>query len=782
MPILSDLDAAMMQPALSVPALRRLGGGSIRLNDAGRPLRAVGRDAVIYELRTPDGRILALRCLLDPEPGRVGALAERYTALGADPRLEGLRGAGGALPRGIRWIGDGIALPGPDLRRVTAPLIAMERVPGRTLLRAVDRLCREGQTEPLALLADAWLSTTTALEAHGFSHGDLAADNLMVRPDGTIALVDLDTAVWPLVSPPPGHASGTLAYAHPDGATRDPARRDRFPALLIWASLRILARQPELRQRWGDPPERYGGALLWSEDDLRRWRRSSLVAALDALEDAALAPLLEVVRRALRFPPDETPPLAEIADRLAPLGFPRYAGARSRAEARGVAPEPSWPATPTPGAPAPIELPWPDDTPRPPVPFTAPVPQPAPGALRPESVTMREHQRDAVRELAAAVAARDAGAAMQQWDASRHLPEAAIYAASVHLLIAHDAASTIERAIRRRDDDGLVAAVAAAERAGVAPSPDARKALRQARGRIAARAALREALANDDPHALGQLARSGQLECLGRLEPATARAVKRALAWPALERALDGDDDAAIIAAADPALWHDDGALPSGPRQRLDLARARVQWAEDLRAALRRRDDSILRGLLAGAPPGAESQLTEVESRRILRLSMREAAASRLERALREGPDREVVAALAEFASTGARFGDALDWAAVRGVVDRVTLAEAIRAAAQADPPDAARLARLLPAARAALGEDRSDAGPDWAALERSVLRAAHLARLREAIATGDDARIASAADPDPYGVRGLLLPEEAPRVARALTSLRDERRRSAGA
>jgi hypothetical protein len=237
-----------------------------------------------------------------------------------------------------------------------------------------------------------------------------------------------------------------------------------------------------------------------------------------------------------------------------------------------------------------------------------------------------------------------------------------------------------------------------------------------------------------------------------------------------LERALVSDNDVAIVAAVDPVLWREEGSMPPAARTRLDLARSRMRWAEDVRAALKRRDGVALRGLLAHAPPSAESCLTEVESRRILRVSTREAAVSRLERALREGPDREVVAALAEFESAGAPFSDVLDWTAVRGVVDRISLADAIRAAATADPPDTAQLARLLPAARAALGAQGLPGEPDWAALEQSVLRAAHLARLREAIAVGNDARISSAALPDPYGARGLLTPEENDRVDAALS------------
>jgi hypothetical protein len=209
--------------------------------------------------------------------------------------------------------------------------------------------------------------------------------------------------------------------------------------------------------------------------------------------------------------------------------------------------------------------------------------------------------------------------------------------------------------------------------------------------------------------------------------------------------------------------------MPAGVRARVDLARRRLRWLDDVRAALRRRDGSVLRGLLNAAPPGAEARLTEVESRRILRVTMREAAVARLERALREGPDREVVAALAEFESAGAPFPEVLDWTAVRGVVDRISLAEALREAATANPPDTAQLARLLPAARAALGITGAAGEPDWAALEDAVLRAAHLARLREALASGHDARIASAADPDPFDARLLLTAQERERVEQAL-------------
>jgi hypothetical protein len=776
MPDISELDAAMMQPALSVPAVRQLGGGSIRLNDNARPLRMEGRDAVVYELRTPSGRIVALRAHMRGESQRDRALAERYRALRLDARLERLRGASGPVPRDIQWIEEGITLPGPSLQRVSVPLVAMERVPGRTMVRTVDRLCREGQAEPLALLADSWLATATTLEHAGFVHGDLAADNLIVRPDGTIALVDLDTAIWTSFTSSQVAPHGTPGYVHPRGAPVSPESWDRFPALILWASLRILARHPTLRERWGDHPDRYGATLLWSQTDLRHPERSPLFTALDALDDTTLLPLLEIVRRAIRFPADETPPLAEIAERLDGLGLPMRASVRPlegrRAQSRAA------PLPPVTETPAPLRGDddiWDEAATTPELDRSRSPGQP--DASRTTTLAERDRRRAAGRNLAAAVAAGDAAEAFRLWNEARSIPEVAVHAAAVHRLFADEISARIERAMRRHDDEGLIAAIAAAEGIGVAPSRDARAAQRAARERISTRATLREAVERLDYATIDDLKRSGALDGLGRLDPSVQRAVGRALAWPSLRRALQSDDDAAIVAAADPGLWREDEPLPAGVWQRLDLARRRMRWLDEVRAALRQRDAAVLRSLLTGAPPGAEERLTEVEGRRILRFTMREAAVARLERALRLGPDREVLAALAEIESAGAPLSDVLDWAAVRGVVDRISLADALREAAAADPPDIAKLARLLPAARAALGDGDERGGPDWGALEETILRSAHLARLREAIATNDDAHIVSAADPDPYGATMLLSADERDRVAQALA--RRQRRRA---
>ncbi|MCA9879789.1 MAG: hypothetical protein KC442_18475, partial [Thermomicrobiales bacterium] len=677
----SEFDAQFLDPLAAVPAVRRL-GGTVRRDADGNPVRANGQHTIVYELRLPTGRITALRVHQRPDRERDRLLAQRYAALQSDHRLDPLRGPAGPLPRDILWLPEGIIVPDTQGARTTRPLVAMERVPGRTLRQTAARLSQERDAAHLALIADSWLAAALAMETVGFVHGDLSPDNLVVRPDGSIAVVDLDTASWAGFHLDSIDIDASATLQHPQGAPRDRTHRDRFAALMLWAELRVLAAQPGLQAAQQTEP----AGLLFAASDLRQPEASPLFAHLDR-DAAPWRLLLEVVRRAVRFSPDILPPLSEIATRLDSLGFPRDAlrsPARRATARRPADAEPASRLTPRSDAlqtASPSEIPPANAAQAAPLPVAPATPKPSAG-----------EQEQRLAALRAALARGDGPEVRRLWIDLRDDPTGQIYAASVHQLTERDAHAAIDRALRRRDDAALLQAASQAEAAGVALTPHERAAAREARRRDAARAALNAALDADDRPALAELQRSGQVDELGPHDTATLRAVPRALAWPTLERALASDDDAAICAAADPALWREDETQPHATWLRLDLAWRRTRWVQDVRAALKRRDAPFLRGLLAAAPAGAEHRLTEIESRRVLRVITRDQATSRLERALREGADREVVEALAELEACGAPFSDVLDWSAVRGVVDRLSLTESLRDAMAANPPDTARM------------------------------------------------------------------------------------------
>ena len=647
MPTLEQLDGALAQSARQVPAIARLGGGTVPQTDAGHPWRILGGEAVVYQLRQPTGRVLALRCPLSDTFDQ--RQADRYRALSAYLAHPGTRSAL-PLASSVAYVEDGLTLAGADFRSAPAPVVAMDWVMGPTLLSAVDRACRADDRPYLAALADAWRALAEGLDRAEFAHGDLAADNVLIESGGRIILVDYDTCHWPGadldISQP-----GTAGYAHPHFDPRvDPRYRDAYSTLVTYVALRALATRPDLRQRGGDGPTAVGGALLFSAVDLANPEGSTIFGLLRGLGQPAVEALAQTLRGACKAAPHAVPSVAEwgrIADQ-AGQSAPRQGPSRSAA-------------------------------PRGPIgPLTAQRRQELATRLNSLLLTGDEeaayrywyrsglHQdevsrveigprmadlerRRAIRLARQAAGQRDTRTFLTLWDAHRlaEAPEAAalvtLHAAAKHrealaiamsealgagdavrvadlwpalrgdTLISESAiavADTLQRhfgaaiaaALREGDDATVVAAIQAAEGAGVAPSPLTRKALRQARDRLRARAALAEAVARDDRDTLAQLAMSGTLAGMGPLDPATERSLDRALAWPALSRALAADDDAALRAAWDEALFGDDHRLGPEDRQQVERALRRLAWLDTVRAALRGRRASILSEALRNVP------------------------------------------------------------------------------------------------------------------------------------------------------------------------------------
>lgn len=812
MPTLTLLDDAMLRPGRMVPAVNRLGGGTIAMVGSSQPWRVVGSHAVVYQLRQSSGRVLALRCFLDDE--LEPTLDDRYRALAGGQGLRHLR----SLPHspivgGLAYISEGLTFPAADFRSTHLPVVAMDWVMGPTLIAATDRACRAGDRAYLAALAAAWLTMVDALAESDFAHGNLTGDNALVRAREGIALVDYDTASWPGLPklPAPDQLPG---YRHPRGVASRPERRDDFAALMIYTSLRVLAQWPELREEHGDPPSKLGGVLLFTAKDLTAPDNSKLFGKLRVLDDPEVQALIGILREACLVKVDDVPTIRESVDaavhvaRSLPASRPsagfdprerqqrltrlnslllagdedaarrywrssglqddpeaaRELGARmaeldrqrARRDARRAAE--AGDSTPTIAA-------WERNAlaDHPPAVPTRPQAEPA------------KRRSGAVERLKTAIETGDAAAVGTLWPEVRGDPAAAPYAIQATEILSKLLGAAIAGAIERGDDAATVAAVRDAEAQGIAVGIPARRAARLAARRLKIRRELEAALRDDDREKLASLALGGQLEELGRLTEATMKAVVRAIHWPLLMRALASDDDRAITLAFDPDVFESADGLSPEDRRRIDLAQRRVRWLDVVRRALRQRDVPTLRVALEDIPDGADRHLSRVERDRITRMTARDRAVGRLTEAMRTGNDIAIVDALNEVEVAGATLPNNLDWQAVRGVVDRLSLAAAIRRAALAKPPDYARLARLLPAARDASGGETPYLGSnlDFAQLESDVTRAAARARLRDAIASGDEVAIVAAAVPDLYGTIPTLTPEERKVVERAVKNQR---------
>jgi hypothetical protein len=328
---LDDLDQVMRDPARGVPAIRRLGGGSLAVTASGDPWRIVGRAAVIYALRRPTGRILALRVPLDDNGATLARLGDRYRALATDPVLAPLRASGGPLPGEIRWLPDGITLPAPGFRSVSHPLLATEFVAGGTLAEAVEASAASDSPETIAAVTASLVRALVAFERAGFGHGDLRPDNILLRGPDDLAFVDLDRSAW----------KGSPGL--PPGA--DPPARDRLPALLLLTELLALADRPDLRRNGTRAQER----LLFSRDDLADPVGSPLLGRLRESENRTLAAAAALASDALAAGGAGAPPFGSIVDTL---GIAPAASRRSRGlVSPSMAPTPNPSSRPVGGSP-----------------------------------------------------------------------------------------------------------------------------------------------------------------------------------------------------------------------------------------------------------------------------------------------------------------------------------------------------------------------------------------------------------------------------------------------
>ncbi|MEE1288491.1 MAG: SUMF1/EgtB/PvdO family nonheme iron enzyme [Bacteroidaceae bacterium] len=118
-----------------------------------------------------------------------------------------------------------------------------------------------------------------------FAHGDIKPDNILVRADGSMVLVDYDGLFVPSMLGAPSREAGTPAFRHPNRPTMPfDERIDDFPLACINLSLYLIALQPELLQKYGAKDR-----LLFTETDYQNLSQCKLLKEILALcHDAQL--------------------------------------------------------------------------------------------------------------------------------------------------------------------------------------------------------------------------------------------------------------------------------------------------------------------------------------------------------------------------------------------------------------------------------------------------------------------------------------------------------------
>lgn len=276
LPPADEYQRAILNPGVCF-ADPELKSGQPHINTWGLPLPWSGQFACVFRIKTRTG-LYAVRCFTS----QVTDQQDRYAAF-----------HGHVLGKSLPMLADFDYQPqGVLVKGVWQPIVKMEWVEGEPLDRAVERLCAAGDAGALRSLAEQWLVVAGALQAGQIAHGDLQHDNILVS-NGLIRLVDYDGVYVPSLHSLSGLEMGHVHYQHPARKLSDygPAI-DNFSSLVIYLSLRALAADPALWERFHQDKH-----LILRSDDFKLRHESPLFLELSRSRDAEVCRLsLELIR------------------------------------------------------------------------------------------------------------------------------------------------------------------------------------------------------------------------------------------------------------------------------------------------------------------------------------------------------------------------------------------------------------------------------------------------------------------------------------------------------
>ncbi|MBR2236271.1 MAG: leucine-rich repeat protein [Prevotella sp.] len=233
------------------------------LGENGEPVMTSGNFAVVFKMKDEQsGKLHAVKCFTKEQERR----AEAYREIAKE-----LKDVSSPYLVSIRYLEKELFVDTDQTAETEFPVLLMDWVEGKTL----DKYLRENLDDKYALemLAYRFSQLAQWLIPQPFAHGDLKPDNILVREDGTLVLVDYDGMYVPSMKGQKARELGSPDFRHPLRTENDfDEHIDDFPLVSILLSLKAISFKPLLLLEYGAK-----GRLLFAEIDYRLVAESKLI-------------------------------------------------------------------------------------------------------------------------------------------------------------------------------------------------------------------------------------------------------------------------------------------------------------------------------------------------------------------------------------------------------------------------------------------------------------------------------------------------------------------------
>ena len=238
------------------------------LDDHGEPYRSSGAFAVVFKMQDKSsGKYYALKCFTEEQEGR----ADAYRQIADELDL-----LDSPYITSVKYMEKELFVDS-QCEEDEFPVLLMDWVEGETMETYISsNYCNQ---YAMSMLCYRFGKMAAWLRTQSFAHGDIKPDNIIVRPDGSLTLVDYDGMYVPSMKGSQSPTIGTRDFSHPLRTVDDfDETIDDFSLASIALSLKAISMKSTLLDIYGASDR-----LLYSENDYRNPSNSKVISALQEL-------------------------------------------------------------------------------------------------------------------------------------------------------------------------------------------------------------------------------------------------------------------------------------------------------------------------------------------------------------------------------------------------------------------------------------------------------------------------------------------------------------------